>query len=108
MLLRRLVDYANERMDRPPTLYTAAPVRYIIELNRSGYLRNPSITDTADPSSRENRRGIPRLVPQIKRTSGIKALLLADKADYVLGFVGKDGKPKDVARRAAAFRQLVD
>ena len=87
MLLQRLKEYADERMELPPTLYTAVPVRYLIEIDLDGRLLNPAPVDTADPSSPTTRRGTRRFAPQIQRSSGIKPLLLADKADYVLGYV---------------------
>jgi CRISPR-associated protein Csd1 len=106
MLLQRLREYSN-RLDLPPTLYAESPVRYIVELDASGRLLNPDLTDTADPSSARTKRGQRRLVPQIQRSSGIKALLLADKADYALGFVGTGGKPDRVAQCHLAFISLL-
>jgi len=103
MLLQRLREY-SERLDLPPTLYNESPVRYIIELNAEGKLLNRQPTDTADPSSPRTRRGQRRLVPQVQRASGVKPLLLADKADYALGYAGDDSKPK----RHAAFIELLD
>jgi hypothetical protein len=101
MLLQQLRKYADERMDLPPTLYNRGPVRYIVELSTDGQLLSPNLTDTADAGSRETRRGQPRLIPQVQRSVGIKPLLLADKADYVLGY-GADG-PKG-ARTPSATR----
>ena len=75
-------------MKLPPTLYSEAPVRYLIELDGDGRLLTPQPIDTSDPASRRTRRGTPRLVPQIQRASGIKPFLLVDKADYVLSYVG--------------------
>jgi CRISPR-associated protein Csd1 len=106
MLLERLVDYSR-RLVLPPTLYSYSPVRYIIELDAAGNLLNPRPTDTADPGSRTTRRGQPRMVPDIQRSSGVRALLLADKADYVLGYVPPDGKAGRVAACHAAFFDLV-
>ena len=73
-MLRELKRYAEERMKLPPTLYSPAPVRYIIELDSDGRLLTPEPIDTADPANRATRRGVPRLVPQIQRTSGVRAL----------------------------------
>lgn len=84
MLLRRLAEY-SDTLDLPPTLYRQKPVRYIIEIDQSGRLLSSRPTDTADPASPMVRKGAPRMVPEVQRTSGIKALLLADKADYTLG-----------------------
>jgi CRISPR-associated protein Csd1 len=107
MLLQRLRDY-SKRLDLPPTLYEERAVRYIIELDGSGRLLNRQPTDTADPSRPRTRRGQRRLVPQVQRSSGIRALLLADKADYALGYAGGDAKPDRVAACHAAFLDLLD
>jgi len=106
MLLQRLREY-SERLALPPTLYNEAPVRYIIELDAEGRLLNRQPTDTADPSSPRTKRGQRRLIPQIQRSSGVKPLLLADKADYALGYAGDDGKSERVAAHAA-FIELLD
>ncbi|MGH3923898.1 MAG: type I-C CRISPR-associated protein Cas8c/Csd1, partial [Pseudonocardiaceae bacterium] len=90
MFLQRLVEYAD-RLDLPPALYSEGPVRYLIELDAAGRLRNREPTDTADPSSPHSHRGVRRLVPQVQRTVGIKPLLLADKAAYTLGVAPDDG-----------------
>ena len=57
MLLQRLKDYANERLDLPPTLYVETPVRYIIDLDLQGRLLSPRPIDTANAASRTERRG---------------------------------------------------
>ncbi|MBI4499028.1 MAG: type I-C CRISPR-associated protein Cas8c/Csd1 [Chloroflexi bacterium] len=108
MLLHRLKEYADQRLNLPPTLYRIKPVRYVIELHSSGALLNPEPTDTAEPGNRQNRRGIERLAPEVQRASGIKPLLLADKADYTLGYVGSDGKPERVAACHEAFLDLLN
>jgi len=107
MLLQRLRDY-SQRLHLPPTLYSESAIRYIIELDADGRLLNKHPTDTADPSSPRTRRGQRRLVPQIQRSSGIRALLLADKADYALGFVDSDAKPDRVGACHGAFFDLLD
>lgn len=108
MLLQRLKDYADHRLELPPTLYRRKPARYIIELHPSGALLSPTPTDTADPGNRRTRRGEERMLPEVQRSSGINPLLLADKADYVLGYVEGDGNPTRVAACQAAFLDLLD
>jgi CRISPR-associated protein Csd1 len=107
MLLQRLSEYADT-LPRQPRLYAEGPVRYILELDASGRLLSPRPTDTADPSSSRTKRGVRRLVPQITRSSGVKALLLADKGDYALGIGGPDAKPDRVNQCHEAFRTLVE
>ena len=54
MLLQELRAY-TDRLTLPPALYAEAPVRYIIDLDAEGcYL---GMIDTADPDTREMRRG---------------------------------------------------
>lgn len=103
MLLEQLRDYATNRMEMPPTLYVNAPVRYIVYLDSDGrYL------DMADTSDMKNKRGKPMPVPQVQRTVAIKPLLLADKADYTLGYVGEEAKPERVKASHAAYMELLE
>lgn len=99
MLLERLIEY-SERLDLPPPLYAEGPVRYWVNLDHQGRFL-PPVIDTADPSSPRTRRGQRRLLPQVVRASGIRPLLLADKADYTLGFASEERR----ASRAAACHQ---
>ncbi|GAB4430048.1 MAG: type I-C CRISPR-associated protein Cas8c/Csd1 [Chloroflexi bacterium OHK40] len=107
MLLQRLKEYADERMELPPPLYSETVVRYIVELDPGGVLLNPRPIDTADPSSPRTRRGERYLMPQVQRTSGVKPLLVTDKPDYTLGFVGDGAKPERVAACHQAYRSLL-
>jgi CRISPR-associated protein Csd1 len=63
--------------------------------------------DTADPAEKAAKRGQPRQAPQVARSSGIKPLLLADKADYTLGFVAEGGKADRVAACQSAYLTLL-
>jgi CRISPR-associated protein Csd1 len=104
MLLQKLRDY-SERLKLPPTLYSELAVRYIIDLDSDG--RFLGIIDTADRSNPRTRRGQLRLVPEVRRTSGIRALLLCDKADYVLGYVAEGARADRVAEAHRLFVELV-
>lgn len=109
MLLQSLKEYADTRMkDIPPPLYNESPVRYIIELDGEGKLLNREPTDTADPGSPSTRRGVRRLVPQVARSVGIKPLLLADKADYTLGYEGEGSRPERVAACHKAYMDTLE
>jgi CRISPR-associated protein Csd1 len=100
MLVEQLKVYAEERMKPQPTLYSEAPVRYLIDLDSKGHLLISAPIDTADPTNRRTRRGTPRLVPQIQRAASVKPLLLVDKADYVFGVARPSDSPlTDVQRR---------
>lgn len=106
MLLQKLREY-SDRLDLPPTLYSEGPVRYIVELDSKGRVLNRRLTDLADPSSPRSKRGQRRLLPQVQRASGIRPLLLADKADYVLGYAGENAKPSRAADCHNAFVDLL-
>lgn len=107
MLLQRLEAYA-ERLKLPPRLYSENPVRYIVDLDAEGNLLSSTPIDTADPSSARTRRGVRRLIPSIQRTVSVKPLLLADKAEYVLGYLVETSRPERVASCHSAFMELVD
>ena len=106
MLLKKLAEY-SERLELRPSLYSEGPVRYWVNLDRDGrYL--PPLSDSADPSSPRTRRGQRRLLPQVQRASGIRPLLLADKADYTLGYAADEKRAKRAADCHRAYLALVE
>jgi CRISPR-associated protein Csd1 len=106
MLLKRLAEY-SDRLESRPTLYAEAPVRYIIELDSAGNALSPDPVDTADPKSPRTRRGQRRLVPQIQRASGVKPILLADKAEYTLGMAAGSSKPARLDECHRAYMEIL-
>src|SRR6266540_5620537 len=94
MLLQRLNEYAD-RLTLPPTLYSEAPVRYIIDLDSTGRPVSRSPIDTAEPANPRTRRGQRRLVPQVTRAVAVKPLLLADNSEYTLGLARADSRRED-------------
>ncbi len=106
MLLKKLAEY-SERQEFRPSLYSEGPVRYWINLDRDGrYI--PPFSDSADPSSPRTRRGQRRHLPQVQRASGIRPLLLADKADYTLGYAADEKRTKRAADCHRAYLALVE
>jgi len=105
MLLQRLREY-SERLPLPPSLYAETPIRYVIEVKPDGTFGG--LTDTADPTERKNRRGVPRLAPQVKRAVGIKPLLLADNAEYTFGLAREGSRPERVESTHEAYLELLD
>jgi CRISPR-associated protein Csd1 len=105
MLLERLREYALDQDDAPPAGYQHQPVRYIIRIDESGrFLR---MLDTADTGN--GNRGRPTLAPHVKRSSGVKAKLLADNGEYVLGIAREDPKkPANLDRIAAQHEAFVN
>lgn len=109
MLLQRLKEYADERMDMPPMLYVERPIRYLIELDSAGRLLSPTPIDTADPSAPATKRGQRILAPQVQRAVGIKPLLLADNGEYTLGLAKSEAsRPDRVIAVHQAYLALVD
>lgn len=108
MLLQKLKEYADTRMSLPPSLYDTKPVRYIVELDGTGKLRSPHPIDTADPASKQTRRGTNLPIPQVGRTSGVKPFLLVDHAEYVLGIPREKSTPEKAAAYYAAYCALVE
>lgn len=109
MLLQALRDYSRRR-DLPPALYTERPVRYWIDLDPGGELLASAPTDTADPGSPAQRRGLRRRVPYVQRTVATRPQLLADDAEYTLGLATDADDPRRVeraARRHRAYLELV-
>ena len=108
-MLQRLKEFAEGgHIDLPPPLYSKRPVRYIIDLDYYGRPLAPTPLDTSEPDSRRARRGVPRLVPSLSRSKGIRPLLLADNAEYTLGLARADSRPDRVAAMHAEYTDLVE
>lgn len=108
MLLQELRAYGRRGTGSgTPTLYNDAPLRYIVELNADGSLATPRLTDRADASHPTTKRGKRHPLPQVVRSVGIKPFLIADKADYALGYQGPGAKPERVQQAHSAFVDLL-
>lgn len=107
MVLRELVAYDERAEDRLPSGYQSKPVRYEIRLDAEGRRVGP-VLDLADGSERATKRGQARIVPHLKRANGIRPILLADNAEYVLGLAREGSKPERVEKQHAAFVELVE
>lgn len=84
MLLKRLSEYADRLPDRAPFGYEDKQIRYVIELDMHGRVRN--VVDQAQgPKSKDKEgKGVP--VPHVGRTSrAVRPRLLADNGEYILG-----------------------
>jgi CRISPR-associated protein Csd1 len=106
MLLQRLTEYADRELSLPPAMYQEQPIRYFIDLDHDG--KWLGISDTSDPGSRATERGVRRLAPHVKRSSGVRPKLLADNGEYALGIVGEGSKADRVTEQHASFVALVD
>ncbi|MFT4038432.1 MAG: type I-C CRISPR-associated protein Cas8c/Csd1 [Thermomicrobiales bacterium] len=105
MLLQRLVEYAEKQLQLPPPGYQEQPIRYVLRLSADG--RHAGLIDTSDPASPRGKKGTPRLVPALNRTSGVSAKLLADKSAYALGPAPGSEPTKRQLAEHAAFIELV-
>lgn len=108
MILRRLCEAAPQ-FAFPPLGYQKGPVKWLVDLDAEGHCLG--FVRTVGDEQRKNDRGKEMAFPFVQRTSGVRAQLLADKADYVLGVVDPTAKPAEkekVAQRHAAFVALVE
>lgn len=104
-MLRQLVDFAARipAAAVTPASYQNRAVKYDLELTREGRLRGIVPTIATD-----SKRGVDRAVPDAVRTSGVRSLLLIDKASYVLGYRAPDTEPGREAAEHQAFVALVE
>lgn len=97
MLLASLNDLYDQLVaeDRlPPVGYQRRRVRFVVHLDADGECL--SIVDTAPDET-------VRLVPEVGRTSGIRAFLACDNGQYVLGLPKRDGDEAKALRCHGAF-----
>jgi CRISPR-associated protein Csd1 len=106
MILERLKELALRVSDElPPPGYAKMKIRWIIELDKDGELLGVIKT--------EGEGGKPKFIEQMapnpnltgKRAVNIKAGLLADTAEYVLGkpSASKEGRPERLAQMHSEF-----
>ncbi len=112
MILQALVDYYDRRCASldparrlPAYGLEDKPIPFVIELEADGRLRQ--LRDTRQADGKRLRAQI-FLVPQgEKKTSGVKANLLWDSAEYVIG-MERGRKGGGELTPAQAFRQRID
>ncbi|RIK40967.1 MAG: type I-C CRISPR-associated protein Cas8c/Csd1 [Chloroflexi bacterium] len=101
MLLLKLREYADRvpEEDTSPPLYERKPVRYEVRLRTDG---SPA---RIIPLSGGGKRdlGLPMFMPAVVRSSGVRPKLLADTAEYALGW----GREDRARRYHEAFIELV-
>ena len=107
MLLTRLKEYADERIDQPPSLYASTPVAAIVMLDAEGRAVSPQPVARIDASTARGRRGLEMVAPEVQRSSGIKPLLLADNSEYTFGRARDPDKQDRVDRAHAAYVDLL-
>ena len=102
MLLEKLRHYTN-RLDLPPPMYQKTPIRWLIDLDRSGNLVGNGLTMTTGGKGGKSDRGKEYEAPHVGRSAGIRAKLLADTGEYVLGIARDPKKQKRVDECHRAF-----
>ena len=106
MLLEKLQHYAG-RLDLPPPMYQKTPIRWLIDLDRSGNLVGHGLTMTTGRKKGRNDRGKEYEAPHIGRSVAVQAKLLADTGEYVLGIARDPEKQKRVDECHRAFIERV-
>jgi CRISPR-associated protein Csd1 len=99
MLLERLREY-SERLDLPPTMYDKMRIKWLIDLDLEG--RFLGFVQT-EGTGKKNDRGKEYMAPHVGKTSGVKARLLAENGEYVLGIARDPQKRAKVAERHQKF-----
>ena len=101
-MLQQLVRDAGRIVgELPPPMYDRKPVKWILELDGAGRLLG--VVQTSGGGKTD--RGLSRMVPFDVRTSGIKAILLADTPAYTLGIPFDDARAAD---KHTAYRAQVE
>lgn len=103
MLLERLRDYSH-RLDLPTEMYDKMRIKWLIDLDLEGRFLDFVQTEG---TGKKNDRGKEYLAPHIGKTSGVKAKLLAENGEYVLGLARDPKKQERVARCHEAFVEQV-
>lgn len=108
MILQELKRLAEREQLLADEAYGPQKIHYLISIDRDGGLLG--ITSTIEPPSSGKGKPQPKLFtapsPLGRRTSGDRANLLFDKADYVFG-AGSEDRAK-LANRKRLFRQEID
>lgn len=108
MLLEKLLAYAQRpdiAPELPPSGYASKRVKWLITLDPEGncqYLMNLATAEKGKGAS-----GVEMLIPDLVRTSGIEAKLLADNAAYVLGISEDPTKAERVLQQHEAFKDML-
>ena len=116
MILQQLWKDADAIMTQtgrgslPPAMYMPKRVKWIVELSH-----DPRLPVSFTPTVGDDKKGVERLVPFIKRTVAVVSIPLADKPSYTFGVRFADPKrdagrdlEKDAARTALEHQSYKD
>lgn len=104
MLLQRLVEYSG-RIPSTPVMYNKLAVKWVIDIDDDGNFLGMSPTSD---SGKKNDRGKEFQTPHVSKSSGVKAKLLADNGEYVLGKAREGSDVEKVKTRHSAFIKLIE
>ncbi|MCB7128947.1 MAG: type I-C CRISPR-associated protein Cas8c/Csd1, partial [Candidatus Brocadiales bacterium] len=109
MLLKRLVEFGENRMEATPLGYDYRPVRWLIKLDKNGSLLGGPVS-LPDSEGVGKGRGTRMLLPDIPRSSNIEPKLLSDNGEYVLGLEKAAGGKQSakVIERHSRFVSLIE
>lgn len=97
MYLKRLVEFSERNPDLfPPIGYKRKKYQWIVDIVNGELDFIPTV------------RGDQRMLPDISRSSGIKPILLTDKAEYVFGFAEQDASDKKQTRVPKQHQAYLD
>lgn len=103
MLLKRLVDYADEKVTTPPFHRER---EFVWRLDLFSDDRVPQLTDIREPDGK--RQGQREYAPAVTRTVGVAPQLGADDIQYVFGWGDETTKPDRVASCHEQFVALTE
>ena len=106
MLLNRLAEYEQNRPDEQPVMYIFRPVKWLIDLDEGG--KYMGITPLTDGKGGKNDRGKLMNLPHVMKTAGIKAKLLSDSGEYVLGISDTEDRQERGRECHKAFINLLE
>ncbi|WP_433264717.1 type I-C CRISPR-associated protein Cas8c/Csd1 [Actinosynnema sp. CS-041913] len=105
MLLQRLVEYSDTRLEHARPFHREREFRWRLDLDLAGRPLG-GLAPLKDEQRRD--RGLVLTVPAVVRTVGVVANLAADDAQYVLGWGDETTKPERVAQCHTAFVELIE
>ena len=106
MLLSRLAEYTRNRLGKQPAMYEPRPVKWLVDLNEEGEFLGISMLSGGGGGRKD--RGKPMDLPHVMKSSGIKAKLLSDSAEYVLGLSDTDERQGRARKCHQAFMELLE
>ncbi len=104
MILAKLKEFADTRLQLPPEMYAPVRVRWLVELDMVGHLTSFTALEGTD---RSGKNGELLSVPTLSRSSGIRPKLLVDNGEYGLGLPRDASRSHRTKEAHGAFTDLV-